>query len=121
MTALPPLATPEPWDLVAEGYVAENLASFEAFAREALRLVPATGDVLDVAAGPGSLSLQAARTAQQVHAVDFAPAMLEQLRARASAAQVENVQVQVADGQDLPFPDARFDASYSMFGLIFFP
>jgi len=116
-----PLATAEPWDLVAEGYVAENLSSFEAFAREALRLVPATGDVLDVAAGPGSLALQAARTARQVHAIDFAPAMLAQLHARAAQAGIGNVITRVADGQALPFPDGSFDAAYSMFGLIFFP
>ena len=104
-----PLATAEPWDLVAEGYVAENLISFEAFAREALRLVPATGDVLDVAAGPGSLALQAARTARQVHAIDFAPAMLAQLHARAAQAGIGNVITRVADGQALPFPDESFE------------
>ena len=121
-TAAPsPLGTPEPWDLVASGYVEENLFVFEAFAREALRLVPATGDVLDVAAGPGSLSLHAARTARWVHAVDFAPAMLAELRTRADAAGVTNVTAEVADGQALQFPDQRFDAAYSMFGLIFFP
>lgn len=117
-----PLASPEPWDLVAEGYVAENLKSFEAFAREALRLAPPDGgDVLDVAAGPGSLSLLAARGARRVYAVDFAESMLAQLRARAAAAGITNVEAQAADGQALPFEDARFDAAYSMFGLIFFP
>ena len=124
MTAPPasPLATPEPWDLVAEGYVAENLASFEAFAREALRLAPADGgEILDVAAGPGSLALLAAQTARRVYAVDFAETMLAQLRARAIAAGITNVEAQVADGQALPFPSGRFDAAYSMFGLIFFP
>jgi len=68
MSSASPLATPEPWDLVASGYVAENLAQFEAFAREALRLVPAEGEVLDVAAGPGSFTLLAAGTAQRVNA-----------------------------------------------------
>jgi SAM-dependent methyltransferase len=121
MTSASPLATPEPWDLVAEGYVAENLAQFEAFAREALQLVPASGDVLDVAAGPGSLALLAARTATRVHAVDFAPAMLDALRARAAAAGVTNVDSQLADAQSLPYPAASFDAAYSMFGLIFVP
>jgi SAM-dependent methyltransferase len=123
-TAAPPspLAAPEPWDLVAEGYVAENLKSFEAFAREALRLAPPDGgDVVDVAAGPGSLSLQAAPVARRVYAVDFAEAMLAQLRARAAAAGITNVEAQAGDGQALPFEDARFDAAYSMFGLIFFP
>lgn len=121
MSSASPLATPEPWDLVVSGYVAENLAQFEAFAREALRLVPAEGEVLDVAAGPGSLTLLAARTARRVYAVDFAPAMLEALRARAVAAGIANIEAQVADGQALPFPAARFDAAYSMFGVIFFP
>jgi ubiquinone/menaquinone biosynthesis C-methylase UbiE len=117
-----PLAGPEAWDLVAEGYVAENLKSFEAFAREALRLAPPDGgDVLDVAAGPGSLSLLAAPGARRVFAVDFAEAMLSQLRARAAAAAITNVETQAGDGQALPFEDARFDAAYSMFGLIFFP
>jgi ubiquinone/menaquinone biosynthesis C-methylase UbiE len=125
MTAPPtasPLASPEPWDLVAEGYVAENLTSFEAFAREALRLVPTGGgEILDVATGPGSLALLAAQTTRRVYAVDFAETMLAQLRARAAAAGITNVEAQVADGQALPFPDGRFDAAYSMFGLIFFP
>jgi SAM-dependent methyltransferase len=116
-----PLSTPEPWNLVASGYVAENLPQFEAFAREALRLVPAEGEVLDVAAGPGSLTLVAARTARRVQAVDFAPAMLDELRRRAAAAGISNVEARVADGQSLPFPAARFDAAYSMFGVIFFP
>jgi ubiquinone/menaquinone biosynthesis C-methylase UbiE len=117
-----PLASPEPWDLVAEGYVAENLKSFESFAREALRLAPPDGgDVVDVAAGPGSLSLLAAPAARRVYAIDFAEAMLAQLRARAAAAGITNVETQAADGQALPFEDARFDAAYSMFGLIFFP
>ena len=116
-----PLAAPEPWNLVASGYVAENLKSFEAFATEALRLVPARGEVLDVAAGPGSLSLLAARTARRVVAVDFAPAMLAELRGRASAAGITNVDAQVGDGQNLQLPAGAFDSAYSMFGLIFFP
>jgi SAM-dependent methyltransferase len=116
-----PLSTADPWDLVADGYVAENLESFEDFARQALALVPAEGDVLDVAAGPGSLTLQAARSAREVHAVDFSAAMLAHLHRRATAAGINNVVTRAADGQALPFPDARFDAAYSMFGLIFFP
>jgi hypothetical protein len=34
VSAPSPLSTPEPWDLVASGYVAENLASFEAMKAE---------------------------------------------------------------------------------------
>lgn len=116
-----PLGTPEPWDLVASGYVAENLEPHEKFAGEALRLVPAEGDVLDVATGPGTLALLAARTARKVIAVDFAPAMLAELRARTAALGVDNVDAREGDGQALPFPDGAFDAAYSLFGVIFFP
>jgi SAM-dependent methyltransferase len=121
MSAPSPLATPEPWDLVVEGYVAENLPAHEAFAGEALRLAPARGDVLDVAAGPGTLALLAARTAGHVTAVDFSDAMLTELRRRAAAAGLTNVEARHADGQALPFADGRFDAAYCMFGVIFFP
>jgi len=121
MSSSSPLATPEPWDLVASGYVAENVAAHEEFAREALRRVPAEGEVLDVAAGPGTLALLAARTARRVFAVDFSPGMLGELAARAAAAGIANVDARVGDGQALPFPDGRFDAAYSMFGVIFFP
>jgi ubiquinone/menaquinone biosynthesis C-methylase UbiE len=121
MSTSSPLATPEPWDLVASGYVAENLDAHEKFAREALRVVPAEGEVLDVATGPGTLALLAAGTARRVCAVDFSPGMLGELAARAAAAGVSNVDARVGDGQALPFPDGRFDAAYSLFGVIFFP
>lgn len=57
-----PLATAEPWDLVANDYSAELLPMFEHFSKLALQLVrvPAGGYVLDVATGPGTLALLAA-------------------------------------------------------------
>lgn len=110
-----------PWELVAEGYAAENLPMFDAFAREALRLCPARGRVLDLCAGPGSLALQAALAAERVVALDFAPAMLAALGMRATAHVVANIDGVLADGQALPFAEGTFDASYSMFGLMFFP
>jgi ubiquinone/menaquinone biosynthesis C-methylase UbiE len=102
MSSPSPLATPEPWDLVAAGYVAENLAQFEAFARKALRLVPAEGEVLDVAAGPSSLTLLAARTARWVYALDLAPAMIDALRARTVLAGITNADAQMADQSPVP-------------------
>jgi SAM-dependent methyltransferase len=117
------LAQPEPWNLVAPGYVAESLPSFEAFADHALRLseLPAHADVLDVAAGPGSLALLAAARTKHVTAVDFSEGMLSELRARLSSTGLRNVSVTFGDGQHLPFSDASFDRAYSMFGLMFFP
>ncbi|WP_437673992.1 class I SAM-dependent methyltransferase [Sorangium sp. So ce131] len=116
-----PLSIPVAWDKVVDDYTAELVPFFERFAAEALRLagVGAGARVLDVAAGPGTLSLLAAREAR-VSAVDFAPAMVERLRERAARAGLA-VDARVGDGMALPFEDGSFDAAFSMFGLIFFP
>jgi ubiquinone/menaquinone biosynthesis C-methylase UbiE len=118
-----PLASPEPWDLVRDGYVAELWEQFSRFSASALELsgLPEGADVLDVATGPGTLAVQAARRARRVVGLDFSPRMLEELRRRAQAEGLTNLEVVEADGQALPFPDNSFDRAYSMFGLIFFP
>jgi len=118
-----PLATPEPWDLVSDGYVKELWEQFSLFSKDALELakVPPNADVLDVCTGPGTLAFQAAASARRAVGVDFSPSMLEQLRERAKELGVANIETVEADGQALPFADASFDAAFSMFGLIFFP
>jgi len=118
-----PLASPEPWDLVCDAYVAELWEMFSAFAQKALDLaaLETHSEVRDVAAGPGPLALDAARRARRVVAVDFSAGMLEELTRRARAATLDNVETLQADGQALPLPDASFDAAFSMFGVIFFP
>jgi ubiquinone/menaquinone biosynthesis C-methylase UbiE len=118
-----PLATPEPWDLVRDGYVSELWEQFSAYAKDALdfaQVLPGA-DVLDVCTGPGTLAMQAALSARRVACVDFSPRMLEECRRRADLAGLTNVETVQADGQALPFEDASFDRSFSMFGLIFFP
>jgi ubiquinone/menaquinone biosynthesis C-methylase UbiE len=118
-----PLASPEPWDLVSAGYVAELWEQFSLYAKDALDLVAAKpgADVLDVCTGPGTLAVQAARTASRVVGVDFSRQMLDEAARRTAAAGLGNVEFVQADAQKLPLPDAAFDAAFSMFGLIFFP
>jgi SAM-dependent methyltransferase len=123
-----PLSSPpsgaEPWELIAPFYEHDITPVFQPFAEEALRLAALApgARVLDVAAGPGTLALMAAaRGAARVDAVDFAPRMVERLAARAAEAGLVHVHAQVADGQALPFPDASFDAAFSLVGVIFFP
>jgi SAM-dependent methyltransferase len=119
-----PLATPEPWDLVAAGYTALALPYFERFSRDALRLadLPAGARIVDVAAGPGTLSLMAAAAGARVSAIDFSPQMADAFRARAATAGLaEAIDLRVGDGQTLPFESAAYDAAFSMFGLMFFP
>ena len=122
MTSSSPLSNPVPWNLVASDYAAEVAPIFAWFAQKAIdlaRLAPAAR-VLDVAAGPGTLSFLAARAGAHVTAIDFSPAMIEKLRERASSESVA-VESQVGDGQALPFAEASFDQAFSMFGLMFFP
>jgi ubiquinone/menaquinone biosynthesis C-methylase UbiE len=117
-----PLASPEPWNLVADGYVEETMPRFQPYAAHALSLADLAPKswVLDVAAGPGTLSLLAARAGHRVSALDFSSAMVERLRERAAHENL-TVQVELGDGQALPFAQSSFEAAFSMFGLMFFP
>jgi ubiquinone/menaquinone biosynthesis C-methylase UbiE len=117
------LASPDAWNLVTDGYVDEIVPQFIPFARDALRLadVGAGMHVVDVACGPGTLSFLAAELGAQVSALDFAENMIFALRARAQREGVTAIESRSGDGQALPYPDASFDAGFSMFGLIFFP
>jgi SAM-dependent methyltransferase len=121
--ASPPFAVPSSWNLVAPGYAADNVDHFERYADDALRLaaVGPSDAVLDVATGPGSLAILASGRVARVDALDFSSAMHEALRARIDTLGVTNVQPREGDGQALPYPDASFDAAFSMFGLMFFP
>jgi ubiquinone/menaquinone biosynthesis C-methylase UbiE len=122
MTTSSPLALPEPWDLVAPEYVRELMPVLETFSQEALARagVGRGARVVDVAAGPGTLALLAARRGARVTAVDFAPRMIAALRERAVAEGLE-VEALVGDGMAMTLPDRAFDAGFSMFGLMFFP
>jgi ubiquinone/menaquinone biosynthesis C-methylase UbiE len=92
--------------------VGENLC-------EALDLRSGTR-VLDVAAGNGNATLAAARRWCDVVSTDYVPSLLESGRARAQA-EGHTIQFQTADAEDLPFPDASFDAVMSTFGVMFTP
>jgi 2-polyprenyl-3-methyl-5-hydroxy-6-metoxy-1,4-benzoquinol methylase len=62
-----PLASPHPWNLVAADYTAEVVPIFVQYARDALRLaaLPPGAEILDVAAGPGTLAFEAAGAARR--------------------------------------------------------
>jgi 2-polyprenyl-3-methyl-5-hydroxy-6-metoxy-1,4-benzoquinol methylase len=82
------LGTAEPWELVAPAYDAELVPDSTLYAQDAFaRLAPRPGArVVDVASGPGTLSLVAAAAGARVSAIDISPLMVEALRARAAAA-----------------------------------
>ncbi len=76
--------------------------------------------VLDVAAGNGNVPLAAARRWCDVTSTDYVPSLLDSGRARAQA-EGHTIQFQEADAENLPFPDASFDAVLSTFGVMFTP
>ncbi len=118
-----PMASADTWDLVADGYAVDMLPAGEKFARDALELarLPPAPHVVDVATGPGTLALLAARQGATVSAIDFSPAMIANLNRRAVEVDLELADVRVGDGQDLPYGDKSFDGGFSMAGLVFFP
>ena len=76
--------------------------------------------VLDVAAGNGNVTLAAARRWCEVTCTDYVESLLASARRRAEAEGL-HVQFKVADAENLPFPDASFDAVVSTFGAMFTP
>lgn len=114
---------PADWNRVAAAYEEVNetfMGRFADFALDVAELGPAD-QVLDVATGPGTLAVRAAKKARRVVAVDYAEAMLERLKARVEREAIPNIEVKRMDGQRLELESDTFDAAFSMFGLIFFP
>ena len=118
-----PLTRPYAWDLVSQDYTRDLGPHVSKYAADALALAPPAphGRVIDVATGPGTLALLAARLGHRVTAVDFSPAMVALLRTRAATDGLDRLlDVRVGDGEALPFDDASFDSAFSIFGLMFF-
>ena len=65
--------------------------------------------VLDYGCGHGMAAVVLARAGATVTAFDLSPGYVNEARERARANRV-NVECIVADGEELPFPDASFDA-----------
>src|SRR3954463_12555691 len=76
--------------------------------------------VLDGATGSGNAALAAARRGCEAVGVDYVPALLQRGRLRAAAEQLD-VRFVEGDAEDLPFPDASFDAVLSIYGVMFAP
>jgi ubiquinone/menaquinone biosynthesis C-methylase UbiE len=116
-------APPEAWDAIAEGYDRYVAPQEVDLATEALRLVGLQpGErFLDVAAGPGGLSLPAARLGAQVLATDWSSAMIERFKARVREEGLSKVEGRVMDCHALDLPDHSFDVTGSQFGVMLVP
>lgn len=76
--------------------------------------------VLDVASGTGNTALAAARRFAYVTSTDFVPELLERGKMRSQAEGLP-MTFEVADAEQLPFPDGSFDVVLSTFGVMFAP
>jgi len=85
----------------------------------------APGDsVLDVATGPGEPALRIAElvgSSGEVVGIDSVAGMIDASRRAAEQLSLHNARFDVAGADTLPFPDDRFDAVVSRFGIMFFP
>jgi ubiquinone/menaquinone biosynthesis C-methylase UbiE len=104
------------------GDFAKIAQAYEAGAADFIaRLNFRPGDrVLDVACGNGNLTIPAARTGARVTGIDIAPNLLEQAQVWAHA---EGLTIEFDEGnaEQMPYPDAGFDAVVTMFGAMFAP
>jgi ubiquinone/menaquinone biosynthesis C-methylase UbiE len=116
-------APPQAWDAIAEGYDRYVAPQEAELADEALRLVAlqAGERFLDVAAGPGGLSLPAARRGARVLATDWSPAMVERFNARVQEEGLRDAEARVMDCHALELADDGFDVTGSLFGVMLVP
>ena len=121
--------THEQWDSAAEAWHrwAPTLRAWLGPATERmldLARVGAGSRVLDVAAGAGDQTMQAAARvgpSGSVLATDLSANILEFAAAEAKRVGLSNVHTRAMDGENLDLADASFDVVMSRVGLIYFP
>lgn len=82
-----------------------------------------TGRVLDIASGTGEPGLTIAKILKngKVILTDLSEDMLKVALENANQKGINNIETQVCDVSELPFPDNTFDAISCRFGYMFFP
>lgn len=114
--------TPENWSAAAADYD-EAITDFTSLYIDDLleRLEPSPScETLEVAAGPGNVTVRLSPRCQRVLATDYAPGMIERLRMRLEREGVQNVECAVMDGQALDVEDGTFSRAVSNFGVMLF-
>lgn len=95
----------------AEGYtrLTRSAATDRRAAMRAFIGARAEDDLLDIACGPGSLTLDLAPHVRSATGLDITPAMLDQARAAQAERGIANARFVEGDAAALPFADASFD------------
>jgi ubiquinone/menaquinone biosynthesis C-methylase UbiE len=115
--------TRQAWEACAEAYDRALTATDMRAAEEALRManVGPGMRLLDIAAGPGAVSIPAARLGADVLAIDYSHAMVDLLARKATALHLSNLQTRLMDGTALELDDDSFDVACSELGIMLFP
>lgn len=117
----------ESWNKAAHGWnehtplVHHWLASTTQAMLDQAKVMPGSR-VLDVAAGAGDQTLEAARRVGAngyVLATDISPTILQLAAVNAQQAGLNHIDTKVADAEDLGLPAASFDAAICRLGLMF--
>jgi ubiquinone/menaquinone biosynthesis C-methylase UbiE len=113
--------TAESFDAMVSAYEtwAEPLSSRLAKLALERTTVRAGERVLDIGAGTGALTLQAAALGARVTAIDLAPKMVDRLTER--LVPFPESKALVMDGQALTFEDGTFDAAFAIMSATLFP
>ena len=116
------------WNAIAEGWhkwipmMRSWYAPATKLMLDLVRIGPGSR-VLDVAAGDGDQSLEAARRVGPngyVLAIDKAEKLLEIAEQSAKEANLPNIETRLMDGENLELPNASFDAVICRFALMYF-
>ena len=120
MSEIPNPRTAEVFDAMVTAYDtwAEPLSTRLAQAALRKTTVSAGDRVLDIGAGTGALSVQAAALGASVTAIDLSSAMVARLNQR--LAPYPKCKALVMDGQALTFEDDTFDAAFSVLSTTLF-
>ena len=107
------------WSSGGRAYEEVSHGVSEGIRHAVMRLAPEEGErVLDIATGTGLTARHISRSGAKVTGVDIAHGLLEAAR---QLAEEEGLSIdwQLGDAEQLPFPDASFDAAASTFGIMF--
>jgi SAM-dependent methyltransferase len=105
------------WNAGGEAYDHISRQIADAIEHAVDRLEPRPGErVLDVATGTGWAARRIAERGAKVTGIDFSESVVATARELSSGGESS---FEVADAEQLPYPDGRFDAVLSTFGVMF--
>ena len=109
----------EEWTKQAVPFSKISEESHEAALKRMMQLAKVSDKdtVLDVACGPGLVSLAFAPHVKQLTGIDVTPAMIERAQELASEKGILNVSFELGDANRIPYPDETFSTVLTRYSL----